>query len=627
MTKGILLLGFSVLIGSFVLFGQNLNDRLEVASLSSKNDKSIYHQCFEEICKKPVEDFVQNYPDYSGLISDELEAELQNFITQYSTNETEIQRLVKIKVGEILSGELSGEVDFGLFDIRKIYFYQRDIIKSHRDLGSFKDYMKTAFSNPNLQVFEQGSDSQKWADEGFLFDEIIAVQKLSGRSDLEKYSLELFPNTPNYKDRLRQLSFKMVEKNEALNWGLGLDLKGQGWSGEMFLEKGLFNEEYFMDDLRGLYYTNMLLKAVDKTTTLEKIKESFQNFANEPSYGLIHDEAWIYDAFVNLEMMCKETIQDELYWASSDLRNRSIKKHFVKLKDVAKTMFSFDDKQKKSDFDKKIDALELIKSRSIQEARVFYPYYFKKLVSSQKNSIELLRGNNFKDVVLYLHSYLSLLPEFNREGETPEEREMEDYDFIKKLSLHNEACRPFDDIQSYKGSFFSPDDNYLFLEMKSLRRFKDGVMTLAHELGHGISFTFKEDYVHGFKTSVKSDVWNKRSCINNYYPKDPKSEESERLQTEEDWADFFAVKLVSKYKTTGDHSWASEKFECEFVTPDDLNAETRDPMKPYRWGDFEDSHSSNLFRMIAQDYYSKGSLGPKCTELANKETKILDKCE
>jgi len=603
-----------------------MNEQLEVATLSSKLDNNIYHQCFEEICKKPVEDFLPKEVDYTGLIDKKLNAEIIKFTAEYSENEIEIQRLVKVRAAEILSGELTGDVDFGLIDIYQLYYYFTDLIKSFKSSGTFENYLKEISQEKTSKIFKNNPSFRKWADEKFLFDEIVELQKSYARSDLESYSLELYPNTPGFKERLKKISLKMVASEKGLDWTNGFRLKSSTWSGEMFLTTGLLYEEHFMSDLQGMHATKVLLKAIEKPTSAESIQRTFQNFVDDPSYNLIFDEGLIYDLFIDYESMCKESIQDELYWASSALRNRAVENHFSKLKNIAKTMFGFDDPSLKNKFDKKVDALELIKSRSIQESKLFYTFYFNKLLTSQKKSIELLKRKNFKETVLYLYAYLSLLPTYNPEGETPESRRYEDSKFIRDLSLINLACKLNKDIQSTKGSFFSPEDNYLYLEMKSLRHFGDGIMTLAHELGHGISFLIKNDHLHSFEKKVKSKDWSKRTCINRYYSKSREGKD-EGHQVEEDWADYFAVQLVKEYKKTGDYSWAGEKFECEFVKPHHLEPKNGNPMMPADYYGGVDTHSSNLFRIMAQEYYSQGKLGPICTGLAKKETRLLDKCE
>jgi len=633
MTKGILFFGFAVLVGSFVLFGENLNDGgavLETASLSSSlEDANLYRQCFQEICGKPVEAFAYPESDGSRLMSSSLNDELKRFSSRYTQNEIELQILIKNKMQEILSKDLQGKTEFTLISFRDVASYYDLIFRSHKGEESFSSYLFGDFKKKSAQLFARQPGLKKWADQKFMFGELIELQKIINRSDLNWYFSKKYPDALDFFEGLEQISFDMTEFYEKEKWTLGSDIKSRNWSADLVLKTGRFYERHFIQDLRDYFHDLMLSKAMRQESTWAAHKDVLRRFSQNPEFLLVGDRALLEEAFVGVESLCRESVLDELYWASSERRNRSIEKHFDTLKHVAKSMFEFESADVKRKFDIKVNRLELLKSRSLQEAKAFYPVYFENLLRSQRKSIELLQSGTVKDQVLFLNAYFNSLPEFMLYGETATEVKRENFAYVRKTAVRNQGCRESDWFEDNgQESFFERDKNFLHLEKKVVRFFKYGVITMAHELGHGVSSVFSDS--PEFTKSLKPSPWAKRACIDRYYLDEYREEGvSEAMQTEEDWADYFAVKLVKELKKKPEYSWAGERFECEFVEPYTINSNSTNALKPDYISiiDKLDPHSSDLFRIMAQEYYSRGKLGPVCGHLAKTETRLFETCE
>lgn len=125
-----------------------------------------------------------------------------------------------------------------------------------------------------------------------------------------------------------------------------------------------------------------------------------------------------------------------------------------------------------------------------------------------------------------------------------------------------------------------------------------GESVLFHELGHAISPFFQDNSL----SKESSEAYNNaRSCLNTNHENGDST-----LYTEEDWADLVSALLMSEKRNVGCFLLSQENGKYSDLHLTNENA--------------EDSHASELYRILQIQLYSKGSYPDECRALVIEQS-------
>lgn len=136
-----------------------------------------------------------------------------------------------------------------------------------------------------------------------------------------------------------------------------------------------------------------------------------------------------------------------------------------------------------------------------------------------------------------------------------------------------------------------------FISWTSVKHLSIGYGVIAHEMGHRVSELLmqmgrngKGAYYLGMTEQIP--IWEKRACTNTLHGKTTtQSSNGENYKTEEDWADYFAAKIILENRAK--MPWP-KNFGCALTTEN-----TNKPGYDVNFKEYdEDPHSSGAFRTI-----------------------------
>lgn len=166
------------------------------------------------------------------------------------------------------------------------------------------------------------------------------------------------------------------------------------------------------------------------------------------------------------------------------------------------------------------------------------------------------------------------------------------------------------DLNSIKD--LEPKD-HVFISEHSCTNHSHGQHNTAHEIGHALNFLFKTTPLSTESLAAYKSI---RQCANDYYPKlplstHPLSHESDKLYTEEDMADLFAIASNPSDKTI---------YSCQLIRPNI----TLDDYDHLSFVEIEDTHSTGLSRSILEMINKGLTLPQSCQNLIKDEAADLN---
>ena len=161
---------------------------------------------------------------------------------------------------------------------------------------------------------------------------------------------------------------------------------------------------------------------------------------------------------------------------------------------------------------------------------------------------------------------------------------------------------------AYEPSSYDYRDNEIHLSQFACTYHQYGKSTFAHEMAHALSYQFSSSRR---STHLSQESYNQfkklRSCINQFYPKETRTREGDKIKTEEDMADIISYLVYPN---------SSFLRNCSYLMPAN-NGKSYDESNLLDTGLF-DIYSSNTARIIIEAIYKGIELPLSCQRFLDK---------
>lgn len=629
---------------------------------SSANSDYSTSQCAKDICGSPEQILSLNEMEQSYLNKRhavEEAAKYRSFIQKMIEGLIENYKLDLEWTQKFLeeSERFSLNKDAHRAAANNLFLDALESIKYEKGISFVEDYANKIWTDEEIIDFEKlikediGEENLPWFrrlfKKKFMSKELETFSKIR-QIPSSNFLVHYFYPDKSFNEGAQALAIRNLSLSQMVRSLFPLSHKPFSLSGELSTDNfANFNEIEFKKEILSMLNYEVLIDTteshedfyIDPYVYLEKFYESGTNKILNIYFENSEMLSYLGQTFKN---SCLRDLEKTFANSFSELRLRIFQKRIDDVKSASLRILNIESADLKKNLEEELARL----SFEIPSAKASREVYMQKLKEdldialSTKLSLKkegALNQDFFSQ--LFVSRYLRFYDEGKMRSEEIAMFGLEDLFFQEQVfSEAKNFCSDFVS-QPYSEMLipFEEGNNSKIIVSWTMVNFPSyGIGTLAHEMAHFIAFKLRKigerqngNYYAGLAESLP--LWEKRSCIRSYY-KDPELKAlaqelawPEGLLTEEDWADFFAARVVRELRSSEgkDYSWL-KNFACPMLTQNEDDFMVR--YAPEHSYDDQgrlysvDTHSSAIVRLLHIEKESRDQLSPSCQqEIENKK--------